>query len=361
MRASRGQTGETRTGAELRRRRIIAPCRQPTGGLPAQKEWSRLKWNIITDSGIDMYGLETPAADIRFATVPFVISVDEKDYVDDEDFDLAAVMDAMARSRTACHTACPGPGAWLDAFGDEGDVIAVTVSGALSGSYNSARVARDMLREQAPERRCAVIDSLSTGPEMCLIVRRLQELIRAGEDFDSVVEGARKYMESTRIIFSISSYNNLIRSGRMPRIVGLAAHTLNLWCVGIGNPAGEIALRRMARGSKRAVETIIRDMQERCDGIRKVVIHHCLNPEFAGRIRSAVLAEWPDAEVTLRSTRGLCGFYAEKEGVIVGYEGDIPGDQPASHLSHLTGLIHSAAGKLRSRGIPDKGNSDPAE
>ena len=314
-----------------------------------KRKCNPLKWNIIADSSCDLFELEAPAEDIRFATVPFVIRVGEEDFVDDKALDLSAMVDAMVRSKSASHTACPAPGAWLEAFGDEGDVIVITISGNLSGSYNSACVARDMLLEQSPDRRCVVIDSLSTGPEMCLIVRRLRALILEGKPFDEVVAEAKRYMESTHIIFSLSSYNNLIKSGRMHRIVGLAASTLNLWGVGIGSPTGEIAFRRMARGSKRAVEVIVNDMKERANGIRQVVIDHCVNPDFAEKLRDAVLAEWPDAEITVRSTRGLCGYYAEKNGVIVGYEGGLIEAQAAGHAHHLTDLIHSAAEKIRGR------------
>lgn len=309
-----------------------------------------MKWNIITDSSSDLFGLEEPAEGIRFETVPFIITAGERDFVDDAALDLNELVDAMSHGRAASHTACPAPGAWLEAFGGEGDVIALTISSCLSGSYNSACAARDMLLEQSPGRRCEVIDTLSTGPEMCLIVRKLRELILEGLDFDAVVEGAKRYMASTRIIFALSSYNNLIRNGRMHRIVGLAAHTLNLWGVGIGSPAGEIAFRRMARGSKRAVEAILHDMRERAVNVRKVVVDHCVNPEFAERIRAAVAQAWPEALTTVRSTRGLCGYYAEKGGVIVGYEGDGPEGEPASQLKQLTDFLHTAADRIRGRG-----------
>lgn len=307
-------------------------------------------WNIITDSSSDLFDLEQPAENIRFATVPFVISVGDAEFVDDESLDVPTLVDAMARCKSASHTACPAPGTWLEAFGEEGDVIVVTISSHLSGSYNSACAAMEMLREQAPDRRVAVIDSLSTGPEMCLIVRRLRACIEEGMDFDAVVAEARRGMEDSRIIFSLSSYNNLIKNGRMHRIVGLAAHTLNLWGVGIGSPEGEIAFRKMTRGSKRAVEVIVHDMKERSGTVDTVVIDHCVNPEFAEKLRAAVLAEWPAAAITVRQTRGLCSYYAEQHGVIVGYSGGKPEAAATSHLHHITELLHTAARNIRGHG-----------
>lgn len=307
-------------------------------------------WSILADSSCDLFALPQAGQDIAFATVPFTIRVGETEYVDDEAISVDSMLTANENHGEMAQTACPSPQAWTEHFEGPDPVLCFTISSALSGSYNSACAARDMVLEQSPGRRVEVIDSLSTGPEMCLIVRKLRELILQGLDFDAVVAETRRCMEASRIIFSLSSYNNLIKNGRMNRIVGLAAHTLNLWGVGIGSPEGEIAFRRMARGSKRAVEAIVHDMKERSGSVDTVVIDHCVNPDFAEKLRAAVLAEWPGAAVTVRSTRGLCSYYAEKNGVIVGYAGGASGEAHTSHLQHLSELIHSAARNIRGHG-----------
>jgi len=278
-----------------------------------------MQWNLVSDSSCNQLSLETPDENIRFSTVPFAIRVDGVEFLDDDALDCGKLVDAMVNCRETSETACPSPEAWRTQFERPGNVIALTISGALSGSYNSACAARELVLEKEPDRNIAVIDTRSTGPEMTLLIRKLQEWIAAGIDFESVVCKARRYLESTRIIFALSSYNNLIQNGRMNRFVGMLAHKLGIWGVGIGSETGTIKIRKIARGSRRAVEVILEDMVERGKHGAAVVIDHCENPEFARKLEAALLARWPHLEVTVRGTRGLCSYYAEKNGVIVGY------------------------------------------
>ena len=107
-----------------------------------------MEWNIVADSSCDLFELENRYADISFSTIPFVISVDEKDYVDDETLNTSQMVSTMEESKKASHTACPSPEAWYEQFEKPGNTIAVTISGRLSGSYNSAGTAMNMILEK---------------------------------------------------------------------------------------------------------------------------------------------------------------------------------------------------------------------
>lgn len=158
-----------------------------------------MKWNIIADSSIDLFELETAYENIEFSTVPFSIGVGGKEYLDDDSLNIGELMSAMQECKTASRTACPSVGAWCEQFQKDGNIIAITITSNLSGSYNSACVARNMVLEEQPEKQIAVIDSLSTGPEMVLILRKICELISANKDFESVLKGTREHMKNTHV------------------------------------------------------------------------------------------------------------------------------------------------------------------
>lgn len=124
-----------------------------------------MKWKIVTDSSCD-WALESPACAV--SSVPFVISAGDEDFVDDAALQVPAMLDAMERCETASHTSCPTPQAWLEEFEQADRCIAITISSRLSGSMNSAQIARELALERAPEKRIAVLDSRSTGPEIAL-------------------------------------------------------------------------------------------------------------------------------------------------------------------------------------------------
>lgn len=278
-----------------------------------------MKWNIITDSSCDLLDLESRNSDICFSSIPFVISIGTKDYVDDEELDVPGMVAAMEKCENTSHTSCPPPYAWYEQFEKPGYAIAVTISSKLSGSYNSAHTARDMILEHDSEKRVALIDSRSAGPEIILIIKKLCEMIEAGNDFDAVIRKTEEFIRHTHIIFALSSFNNLVKNGRMNKIVGFIAGRLGFWGIGIGSEEGTIKIKQKVRGNGKALEAIIEDMKERCIEQDTVIISHCQNMELAERLKDVIRKIWPDVKVDILPARGLCSYYAERGGLIIGY------------------------------------------
>ena len=78
---------------------------------------------------------------------------------------------------------------------------------------------------------------------------------------------------------------------------------------------------RKCRGDKRTLEGLLSVMEEHGYAGGKVRIAHCNNPEAAQALTDGIHARFPEAEVSVRLTRGLCSYYAEQGGVLIGYEG----------------------------------------
>ena len=165
-------------------------------------------------------------------------------------------------------------------------------------------------------KKIAVIDSLRSGA--CSARQKICELIESGADFETVVE-RELYSRHTHVVFALSSFNNLVKNGRMSKIVGFVANKLGFWGIGIGSEQGTIEIKQKIRGSKKALDAIIEDMKERGYNCGKVVISHCRNAEFAESVKSAIQSVWDKAEVKIVHARGLCSYYAEKGGLIIGF------------------------------------------
>ena len=216
-----------------------------------------MRWNIVTDSSCDL----PPAGDeselVRVSSVPFVISVGEKDFIDDVGLDTESMLRAMEQSKSASHTSCPTPQSWIEEFEKADQSIAITISSQLSGSMYSARIARDIVVERDPGKKIAILDSCSTGPELAICVERLLEMIRAGWDFERIVSAAEATLKRTHVAFALSSFDNLVKNGRMSRIVGFLARKLSMWGVGVGSEEGVIDIRGKARGSLAALAMLV--------------------------------------------------------------------------------------------------------
>ncbi len=282
-----------------------------------------MSWKIVADSACDIIDLDRKCPGLSYASIPFVFTVDGQTYTDHEHFDTRILLDALSKAKTAGKSACPSPESWAKEFRTADNAVAVTISAELSGSYNSACAGREMVLEESPDKKIAVINCRSTGPGNILIAERAADLIAEGLSFETVVEKLNDFVQHVHTVFALCSFDNLIRNGRMPRLVGIAARALHLWGIGIGTPGGKIELVGKARGAIGAVNSIIKDFNDKREGGSLLYISHCKNPQIAEKISEQVRRLASPPRVRIFETRGLDTFYAENEGVIVAYDGTI--------------------------------------
>ena len=275
-------------------------------------------WNIVTDSSCDTLDFETSWNDITYVSVPFIISSGGTDFVDDDTMDVPAMMAALKGDKDP-KTSCPSPASWHGFFARPGNVLAFTISSELSGSYQSACTARQMVLEEQPDKKIAIFNSRATGPTLILMIRMATRLIEEGLVFDSVVERLKRFTEEIKIVYALNSFDNLVRNGRMSRLTGFMAHRLGFWGIGIASPEGRIVIKSKVRGTARAVAQLVDDIKERLPGVQEVAISHCLNPDTANELKAAVLAAFRNVRVDLFQMKGLDSFYAERNGIIMSY------------------------------------------
>ncbi len=284
-----------------------------------RREIGFMNWHLVADTSCDLFDLPAETPDADFVTVSFSIRIGETEYIDTPDISVETMLAANENHREAAHTSCPSPQDWAEKFAPQGNVLAFTISSNLSGSYNSACTAREMVVEDEPDKKIAVIDTKATGPETVLIIRKACELIRQGLSIDEIEKALIDTAAKTHIIFSLSSYHNLIKAGRVNRLVGLIAGHLGFWGIGVGDDNGEIAMRGKARGPKNMLKVMMEEIGKIGLCGNRVVISHSLNEETALQLKERLLAAYPHITVDVIPTRGLDSFYAERHGLIAAF------------------------------------------
>lgn len=271
---------------------------------------------IVTDSSADVMSL----ADVAFESAPLKIITADREYVDDGNLDVEGMVNDLAAYRGKSSTSCPNPEDWLRAFGDAEHVFCVTITGTLSGSYNAAMVAKKTYEQAHPDRRVFVLNSLSTGPEMALAIEKMRELILAGKEFDEVCESINKYSEKTGLLFMLESMRNLANNGRVSPIVAKMAGLLGIRVVAKASDKGDIEPLNKCRGEKKALETLVEHLKNLGLKEGRVRIAHCFNEPAAIALRELIQKNFARVQVELTRCRGLCSFYAERGGMLVGFE-----------------------------------------
>lgn len=279
-----------------------------------------MKWKIVADSGCDLISIEKESSQFVFERVPLTLRIGNQVFIDDASLDVDAMMTAMSESETATTSSCPSPDAFLQAFKGADNVIAITITGTLSGSHNSARLAKEMLLEENPNANIHVIDSLSAGGEMDLIVKEIVRLIEEGLDFQEVVSQITDYQKQTGLLFVLAKVDNLVKNGRLNKLIGAIVGLLNIRMVGCASQEGTLELLQKARGQKKAVTAVVEELEKAGYRGGKIFIAHRNNEKICQQIKEKVLVLYPQTQIDLCPTSGLCSFYAEEEGILLGYE-----------------------------------------
>lgn len=217
-------------------------------------------------------------------------------------------------------TACPGVGAWLDAFGDAKEIIVFTITSSLSGSYNAACLAKKDYEEEYPDRKVFVVDTLSAGAEITLIIEKTAEYIREGKSFEEVCELVTEYQKHTKLFFILESLVNFANNGRISPVVAKAIGILGIRVVGHATDGGELGVLDKSRGEKKALVSLMNHMKKLGYRGGEVLMGHCANEGIALKVKEMILKEFPNAKIKIHALRGLCCFYAEKGGILIGCE-----------------------------------------
>jgi DegV family protein with EDD domain len=279
-----------------------------------------MTWSIVADSSCDLPSGTLQSYGVNFATVPLKIIIGNLQYVDDDSLNVNIMLGQMKTYSGPSSSACPSPEEWANEFRKSDCTIAVAMTGALSGTYNSAVVAKNMVLEEDPNKKIHVIDSHTTSGGMALIIWKAAELIRSGLDFEAVTQQLEDYVSSLFLLFSLSSYNNLIKSGRMSALAGKLATTLGIRAIASNTPQGEIKILQKPRGEERAIRLMVETMSRMKDLEGKpVVITHCNNLKGAQQLKELIMHVCFTKKITILPTRGLCSFYTEDGGLLIGF------------------------------------------
>ena len=276
-----------------------------------------MHYKIVSDSGVNLRKME---ASVDFTTVPLKIRTDEREFVDDPVLDVSEMVAYLKDYKGKSGTACPSVSDWLDAFGDAERVFCFTITSTLSGSYNAACVAKADYEAEYPERSVFIVDSLSAGPEMQILMEKVAELIELGKEFEEICDEISAYKESTGLMFSLESLKNLANNGRVSPLVAGVAGALGIRIVGRASVGGELEPMDKCRGEKKALAKIISRMKEMGFKGGKVRVDHCDNLSAAEQLKQQILQEYSKTDLLIGETCGLCSFYAEKGGLMIGFE-----------------------------------------
>jgi DegV family protein with EDD domain len=281
-------------------------------------------YKIIGDSCLDLTG--EMKKDSRFQMIPLTLQVGNTHVVDDETFDQRSFIRLVNECPECPKTACPSPEMFQKAY-EEADadvVFVITLSSHLSGSHNSAILAKKLYEEELEEHRelkakkICVIDSESASAGELDIALMLKSLCEAGLEFDEIVEKISAFRDGMKTYFVLESLDTLRKNGRLSGLQAFFATALNIKPV-MSAVKGVIVKLDQARGINKGLQRMC-DLAVKNAGDtsgKRAVICHVNNPERAEYVKAELMKRAAFQEIVITEAAGVSTVYANDGGIVM--------------------------------------------
>lgn len=213
---------------------------------------------IVTDTGMDLNLTPDEMPDMEIHVVPHVITLEGKTYRSGIDITAEELYDRLAASNNFPETSQPSAGEFADQFrqlaSTDPDILAITMSSGLSGTYNAARLGAEM----APQANVTVVDSKTLSGVMGWQVAGAARAIKLGWSKDRIADLVRRIVAVSDSIYTLDDLKYLIHGGRISHMKGLLASMLKIRpIIGVAKDNGAYEQLAMMRTFERALDGIV--------------------------------------------------------------------------------------------------------
>jgi len=274
---------------------------------------------VIVDSCID-FNSEVFGQEDYMERIPFKIVIDGEEIID-KNLDIDLLLKKMRNSKNKIVTACPSPHEFLEALKKCKNNFVVTISQKLSGSYNSAMLAKEMLKEELPDSFVHIFDCKTAASGADLVVLKIKQLLEENVHNSQIIEQVNEYIDNMKTLFVLERLDNLAKNGRISNTKALMGSLLQVIPIMSDNGDGEIILKEQVRGKKKAFNRLIEIIgEESIDFNNRVIgIGHVNAREKAEKLKEEIKNKYEFKEIIIFEAGGLSAVYADDGGIVVCY------------------------------------------
>lgn len=274
---------------------------------------------IVADSSCDLS--QELKEEMNIDIAPLTLILEGKEYVDNEELNISEYIENMANCKTAPKTACPSPQDYIEKYKGEESVFVVPLSSKLSGSYNSAVLAKNLFLDEIGNKFIHVFDSVTASVGQTIISLKINELSKLNLGELEIVEKVNKYISEMKTYFLLESLDHLAKAGRLNPIIAKVANMLSIKPIMGSNDDGTIRMVEKTRGYKKAFKRFIDIIGEEGSNLEQKVlgIAHCNCLERALQFKEEVLKRYNFKDIVVVEMSGLSTTYADDGGLVIAF------------------------------------------
>lgn len=274
---------------------------------------------IVADSSCDLSREMKENMNINIA--PLILQLGDKNYLDDESLDIRDYVKAMGECENSPKTSCPSPEDYIKRYQGDESIFVVTLSNKLSGSYNSAILAKNIFLEEVGQKFIHVFDSFSASAGETLIALKINELAKKNFSDIEILEKVTGYIKEMKTFFLLESLDHLAKAGRLNPIIAKLANMLSIKPIMGATEEGTVKLVEKTRGYKKAFKRFVEIIGEQGSNLEEKVlgIAHCNALDKALNFKDEVLKKYNFKDIVIVEMGGLSSTYADDGGIVIAF------------------------------------------
>lgn len=267
---------------------------------------------MVTDSTADIPKEIAEQLDIHI--VPLKVHIDGQTYLDGVTITPSAFFDKLAQSEQFPSTSQPSPIDFeqkyleiIDQYGQDVQIISIHLSSALSGTFQSANLARNMVGSDFD---ITVIDSRKAAFLLGTMVVQAARAVKEGHNKEECIQIIEKMKVSQKDFFVVDTLTYLQKGGRIGKAQALIGALLNVKPILTLNEAGEVIPFDKVRGKKKAVAKMMEELKQYAQGKRVVAsVLYAMNLQEAEELKNQLQEQFDIEEITLSEVGPVIGAH----------------------------------------------------
>lgn len=275
------------------------------------------KIKIITDGSCD---LPKDIIDkVNLGIVGINVAFGEESYIGGVDIDEATFYKKMKECKELPKTSSPSPDRFIEAYKcEEEEVLVLTLTSKLSGTYSNAVLAKNMYLEEHNEKRIEVVDSESGSIGVALMILKCNDLIEQGKTMDEILQEIEKYKKEIVFFGALDTLENAIKGGRVNPIAGKIINALNFKVI-IQIDDGEVKPIDKARGGsnsiKKALEYVENNIKDA--NTKTAIVAHANCPDKAEKVKQLIKENLKVKEILTASIGPIMGTFTAEGAILI--------------------------------------------
>jgi len=289
---------------------------------PINKEGESLKIQLMTDGGADIPNRMLDKMDIK--VVPLYLHFSDGQYQTGTTLDIAGYYHKVKELKELPRSAAPSPHDFYNhykAVDPNQPIIMLSLSKELSSTYENAVLGKNMLLEEEPDRRIEVINTKTASCGITLLLHECSVKMDENYTFEELVHHIRECAEQTTTLFVLKTLENLVLGGRLDKVKGKIAKTLNIKLLMRASEHGAIEVTEKVRGDKKSIRRFIEQIGEYTKNVEDKIISmtHCNDAERAKDVLSDICSKYAFQDVFLTETGPLISTYGGEGALVIAF------------------------------------------